>query len=147
MSIAEHIFLKTDAPHREAADVLAGALGMQVVENDEGVFVSAPAFGGVPVPVGGRVHPNVYSATDDPEDRAPYDGHPLVWDIWCVGCDDELQLELARAIFLEITHRLSWPAVLVHNLEVVLAAWDPERGLREYPPWTSVDVVDEPIWG
>jgi hypothetical protein len=147
MSTYEHIFLKTDASPEAAADELARALGMELLRDREGMVVWAPGFGGVPGRVQGGLSPNIYgSAGDDPQDRSAIDDYQLVWTIWRSNSDEELQLEVAWAIFLEITRTVRWPAALVHNLDLLVGTWDPERGLRRFPPLTSVDLQDEPIW-
>ncbi|MDF2742591.1 MAG: hypothetical protein K0S88_3961, partial [Actinomycetia bacterium] len=43
-----------------------------------------------------------------------------------------MQLEIAWAIFLEIIRAVRWPAALVHNLDLLVATWDPELGLRRF---------------
>jgi hypothetical protein len=147
MSTYEHIFLKTDASPEAAADELARALGMELLRDREGAVVWAPGFGGVPGRVQGGLSPNVYgSAGDDPEDRSAIDDYPLVWAIWRSNSDEEMQLEVAWGIFLEITRTVGWPAALVHGLDLLVGTWDPERGLRRFPPLTTVDLQDEPIW-
>ena len=147
MSTYEHIFLKTDASPEAVADELARALGMELLSDREGAVVWAPGFGGVPGRVQGGLSPNIYgSAGDDPQDRSAIDDYQLVWTIWRSNSDEEMQLEVAWAIFLEITRTIRWPAALVHNLDLLVGTWDPERGLRRFPPLTTVDFQDEPIW-
>ena len=147
MSTYEHIFLKTDASPEAAADELARALGMELLRDREGVVVWAPGFGGVPGRVQGGLSPNIYgSAGDDPQERSAIDDYQLVWTIWRSNSDEEMQLEIAWAIFLEITRAVRWPAALVHGLDLLVATWDPDRGLRRFPPLTTVDLQDEPIW-
>jgi hypothetical protein len=147
MSTYEHIFLKTDASPEVAADELARALGMELLRDREGVVVWAAGFGGLPGRVQGGLSPNIYgSAGDDPQDRSAIDDYQLVWTIWRSDSDEEMQLEIAWAIFLEVTRTVRWPAALVHDLDLLVGTWDPERGLRRFPPLTSVDLQDEPIW-
>jgi hypothetical protein len=147
MSTYEHIFLKTDASPEAAADELARALGMELLRDREGVVVWAPGFGGVPGRVQGGLSPNIYgSAGDDPEDRSAIDDYQLVWKIWRSNSDEEMQLEVAWALFQVLTGTVRWPAALVHGLDLLVATWDPDRGLRRFPPLTTVDLQDEPIW-
>jgi len=147
MSTYEHIFLKTDASPEAAADELARALGMELLRDREGMVVWAPGFGGLPGRVQGGLSPNIYgSAGDDPNDRSAIDGYQLVWTIWRSNSDEEMQLEIAWALFQELTRTVGWPAALVHGLDLLVATWDPDRGLRRFPPFTTVDLQDEPIW-
>jgi hypothetical protein len=147
MSTYEHIFLKTDASAEAAADELARALGMERLRDREGVVVWAPGFGGVPGRVQGGLSPNIYgSAGDDPQERSAIDDYQLVWTIWRSNSDEEMQLEIAWALFQELTRTVRWPAALVHDLDLLVAIWDPDRGLRRFPPLTTVDLQDEPIW-
>jgi len=147
MSTYEYIFLKTDASPDAAGEELARALGMELLRDREGVVVWAPGFGGLPGRVQGGLSPNFYgTAGDDPEDRSAIDGYQVVWKIWRSNSDEEMQLEIAWAIFQELTRTVRWPAALVHGLDLLVATWVPDRGLRRFPPLTTVDVQDEPIW-
>jgi hypothetical protein len=147
MSTYEYIFLKTDASPDAAGEELARALGMELLRDREGVVVWAPGFGGLPGRVQGGLSPNFYgTAGDDPEDRSAIDGYRVVWKIWRSNSDEEMQLEIAWAIFQELTRTVRWPAALVHGLDLLVATWDPDRGLRRFPPLTTVDLQDEPIW-
>ena len=147
MSTYEYIFLKTDASPEAAGEQLARALGMELLRDGEGVVLLAPGFGGVPGRVQGGLSPNIYgSAGDDPQDRSAIDDYQVVWTIWRSNSDEELQLEIAWALFQELTRTVGWPAALVHGLDLLVATWDPDRGLRQFPPFTTVDLQDEPIW-
>ena len=147
MSTYEHIFLKTDASAEAAGAELARALGMELLHDREGAVVWAPGFGGIPGRVQGGLSANIYGAPgDDPQERSAIDDYQLVWTIWRSNSDEELQLEVAWGIFLEVTRTLRWPAAMVHGLDLLVGIWDPERGLRRFPPFTSVDLEDEPIW-
>ncbi len=148
MSILEEIYIKADLTPVEAAERIVDALGMEIVLDEHGVFVRAPeGIGDIPGVVGGKVGPNIYSNADDPDDCAPYDSHPLVWELRRPYSDEETQIRAARAIFDRMTRALPWRLVLVHDLDLLIAAWDPHQGLREFPPETGVDGVDEAtIW-
>jgi hypothetical protein len=147
MSTYEYIFLKTDASPEAAGEQLARALGMELLRDDKGVVLQAPGFGGLPGRVQGGLAPNIYgSAGDDPRDRSAIDGYQVVWTIWRSNSDEEMQLEIAWALFQELTRTVGWPAALVHALDLLVATWDPDRGLRRFPPFTTVDLQDEPIW-
>ena len=50
------------------------------------------------------------------------------------------------ALLQVLTGTVRWPAALVHGLDLLVATWDPDRGLRRFPPLTTVDLQDEPIW-
>ena len=147
MSTYEYIFLKTDASPDAAGEELARALGMARLRDRKGLVVWAPGFGGLPGRVQGGLSPNIYgSAGDDPEDRSAIDDYQVVWKIWRSNSDEEMQLEIAWAIFQVLTGTVRWPAALVHGLDLLVATWDPERGLRRFPPLTTVDLQDEPLW-
>lgn len=140
MSVTEDLFLMVDLPPAEAARRIADALGMDVKIRAGGIYVGGCGFAGTDRHVGGRVYENLYSE-DDPahDERTVFDGHSLVWDISRSGADHDLQRAAARAIFDAVVTRLRWPAVLTHDLQTAVAAWDPEHGLREFPPHTPVD--------
>jgi hypothetical protein len=147
MSTYEYIFVQTDASPEAAGEALARALGMELLHDSKGVVVWSSGFGGVPGRVQGGLSRNLYGTPDDDsEDRSAIDGYQLVWTIWRSNSDEEMQLEIAWGIFLEMTRTVGWPAALVHNLDLLVATWDPERELRRFPPFTSIDLQDEPIW-
>jgi hypothetical protein len=147
MSTYEYIFVKTDASPEAAGEELARALGLELLRDDKGVVLWAPGFGGLPGRVQGGLAPNIYgSAGDDPRDRSAIDDYQVVWTIWRSNSDEETQLEIAWALFQELTRTVRWPAALVHALDLLVATWDPDRGLRQFPPLTTVDLQDEPIW-
>lgn len=148
MSVVEFIFVDTELSPEAAAAEIAHALDMHLVRDDKGkVFVGAESFGGIPGELGGEIYRNIYGGSVEPADRAPYMNHSLVWEVRRPHSDEDTQVAAARAVFLAVTERLSWPAVFVHDLDLALAAWDPDRGLREFPPGTSVDAMHEHIWG
>jgi hypothetical protein len=146
MSTYEYIFLKSDASPEAAAEELARALGMELLGDSEGAVLWTPGFGGLPGRVQGGLSPNIHASQGDSQDRSAIDGYELMWTIWRSHSDVEMQLEVTWAIFLEYTRTVRWPAALVHDLDLLVATWDPGRGLRRFSPFTTVDIQDEPIW-
>ena len=90
--------------------------------------------------VGGRIERNPYRMADPaaPEDVSIYDDLPIVWSLWAdtEGSTDREaeQRRRARAVFDLVATDLRWPCILVHDFEELIATYDPERGVREFPP-------------
>lgn len=140
MSVTEDLFLRVHLPPVEAARELATTLDWEIEIRDGTAFLGRDGVGDVAGWVAGKVHANVYSdEPPDPQERTVFDGHPVVWEIFRRGPELELQRRAARAVFDAVVERLRWPAVLTHDLQTAVAAWDPDHGLREFPDGTPVD--------
>jgi hypothetical protein len=150
MSTSEHIFLHTKLPLQEAAQQLATAVGGEVVRDEHGnTFVGRPIrVGDLPGECGGEVTANLYGAPPDPEpnERSAFDGYDTVIEIRCTLGDEATQQAEAYRIFADITDRLGWPALLVHNLDTLIAASHPQRGRTRFRPGTSPDPIDQALW-
>jgi hypothetical protein len=66
--------------------------------------------------------------------------------VWIPEHSEQEQIEEAERIFEESTRILGWPALLVRNLDLISAAWSPERGLTRFPPETTPDPEDADRW-
>lgn len=147
LSTNEYLFFRTSLSLKDASEAIGVALEMEHGHNGLHYFVgSDTGFGGIPHYVGGELEHNIYSSPDDPDDREVFDGYPLVWEVWRSKTDEQTQMRVARMIFDEIVDTLRWPVVLVHNLDLLVATWEPGRGIRDFPPDTSVDAEHEHIW-
>jgi hypothetical protein len=145
VSRSTHIFLATDLPPREAADRIAEALGVQATARDGNVYVAVQLDG---AEVGGEVTANRFGAPPDPEpdEISVLDGYPVAYEIRRVPADEDATLAAARQVFDMLAERLKWPALLVDNLAVLVAAWSPDEGFTDFPPGTSPDAEDEERW-
>lgn len=151
MSADEQVYF--DPGHRrerDAAIAVAEAVRGTFLDNSTGLGVSFPidflesgAF------LTGAVWENdqVVSGTD-PTDRDIFDPYPLLWNI-TVGPrrDGALARGAARIAFQRLVDaRLGWPLVLTHNSGELVATFDRDRGVREFPPGTRTDGTHEHIW-
>lgn len=139
MSTFEQIYLQTNQTPAQAADTLVQAIGFDL-EHNEGVLLGAHVDG-IADYFGGELEVNFHA--DDPIEPdyefAATDGYPLVWSVFKNGFPDEAaQMSGAKTLFLQITEKLRWPAFLTHDIQIAIAAWDPEHGLQEFPGGTSL---------
>ena len=148
MSTYEYIFIATDLEPEDVANLASGPLELRVVRDADGnVVMGRPASEGRPGRVGGEVGRNVYAYPfDDPEEESVIDGYKIVWTIRYTERTYDIQLAEARKLFTEMTDKAPWPILLVHGLDVVVAAWHPQLGLREFPPGTSVGREHRSRW-
>lgn len=86
---------------------------------------------------------------EDPTDHDIFDPYPLVWTVSSgPHRDGALSRRGARLAFQRLVDaQLGWPMVLTHNSGELIATFDRERGLREFPPGTSTDRTDQHLWG
>ena len=148
--------LPLDPGHADAdraARDLVSTLGLRLDRRSSGALYLgtdqlSPSVGHV----GGRIERNTYRMIDreTPEDFSVYDDFPIVWSLWSdTGRDPEVaeQERRARAVFDLVIATLAWPSVLVHDFEELVATYDPERGVREFPPGTLSDGRHRHLWG
>lgn len=149
MSVNDDVFFESGLPLPEVAVRLADLFGMETRQEDrERFYLGRRDFAGLPGITNTRLTTNYYSGNDlYPDEVAVYDGCDAVLVIYRPDQDLGLQQAAARVIFETIAQKLRWRAVLLHNLEFLVATWDPEHGLREYPPGTTPDAEDEALWG
>lgn len=145
MSSSLHIFLSTGLMPSEAAQQLATAFGVEPVERDGSVYV---ALRRDDAEVGGEVMRNIYGSPPDPEpdEASAIDGYDIAWEIRRVPSDEGARAAAARQLFDETVERLRWPALLVDNLSVLVAAWHPSAGRTDFPAGTSPDADDQELW-
>lgn len=148
MSVQEHIFIRTDQPPEAVAARLAAALDMKLFTGkNNGTFLSRPARTDRTKEVGGEVSNNYLA---DPlstgDEQSLLDDYEIVWDLGYTGRDREVQLQEARIVFDELASAALWPAALVAGLDILVAGWDPRRGLTWFPPGTLPDGSQRSVW-
>lgn len=148
MSTFEHIFIHTDLAPEGVAAELASRMHVEFSRDDEGkVYLSRPASDGRPGVVGGELSVNRYSyPLDEPEEESVIDGYSVVWDVGYSRRDGEVQRDEARRLFTELTAVSPWPVLLLHGLDLLVAAWEPRSGYRDFPPGTTPDFVHRALW-
>ncbi|NGO47290.1 hypothetical protein [Streptomyces ureilyticus] len=148
MSVSEQLFIKTEIELSEVAELLARTLQMEVRDTARGTFLAGPLSCTSAGEFGGKLSPNKFS-TDSPEteDVQAFDGYPILFDMWlAVGSRDDQQ-RLALEVMRKTAASHDWPLILLHDLDLLVARWDPDRGWQTFPPGTSPDVEDIAVWG
>jgi hypothetical protein len=150
MSQFEHLFL--DPGHEEARSIaqqLMDSFGLLASERAGHLYLGTTEWSPSVGHVGGRIERNHYRILDPvvPADFLIYDGFPIVWSLWADVDTEEEQRRRARVVFDDVAAEFGWPSILVHDFEELVATYDPERGLREFPPGTPSDGTGRHIWG
>jgi hypothetical protein len=147
MSTEEQIFFRTDLEPAGLAALLAQVTGFTLVPGDP-PLVYGQDIGGVAGRSGGAVERNDYSEPEPraDDDRTVFDDFPVLWEIITRGDPAGDQELAARTAFDVVVATVGLPVLLVHDLQTLRAAWDPDHGLREFAPGTSVDADDEAVW-
>ncbi|MEU4157713.1 hypothetical protein [Actinoplanes sp. NPDC026670] len=147
MSDTEQIFLRCDLAPDEAAHRLAHSLGLDLKVDGSDAVLSRPASAGRPGRVGGPLRINQYAdPSGDPDDVSVLDGYDLVWEMWYTRHDDPVQRDEVRLLFEKVAARMPWPALLLTNLDLLLAAFDPATGVRWFPEGTTPDLEHRALW-
>jgi hypothetical protein len=148
MSTYEYIFIATDLGPEEVAEQLSALLDLRVTHNADGeVVLGRPASEGLAGRVGGELGPNIYAyPSEDRDEPSALDGYALVWTIRYTNRNDDIQLAEARVLFSEVTKAATWPLLLLHGLDFVVAAWRADFGLREFPAGTTPEAKHRELW-
>lgn len=136
-------------PERAAAD-LAAALEMRLDHVGDEWYVSTDKLSDAdPVRFWGRVEENLDSHFPPehwPDDYSIFSDLPLVWTVESVREGGVPLSDRARLAFDRMVRHLPWRAVLTHGVAELVAAFDPERGFREFPPGTLSDGRHRESW-
>ena len=150
MSTTDTIFIATDLPLEQVAAVLSEKLNLAKSIDEKGrVFLVRPLSEEAGREVGGEIEQNPHFPVPDPEpdEISVIDGYSIAWDVWTLARDEDVSHPATRALFIELTTEFpSWPAILVQNLGLLIAASHPDAGLVEFPPGTSPDGEDRELW-
>ncbi|GAB2645469.1 hypothetical protein [Kribbella swartbergensis] len=151
MSEQENIFLRSSATAEEAATVLRELLDLEPIPDTSGAGPDEHGLRGpartVEGVLGFVIQPNDLAAPDrGTDDVQAIDGYPIEIDIW-LGRDEVVQLKEARLVFDRLVEaRPDVPMLLCHDLDLVVAAYLPGRGVHEFPAGTTVDAPDAEKW-
>ncbi|TCC19259.1 hypothetical protein [Kribbella sindirgiensis] len=147
MADSDEIFLALDEPLEVAAERVARVLELEFngdlrAETGELQYkVRARTSDGV---VGVYIGPNTFEP--EPDEVQAMDGYAVVVDVQYRTRKDA-QAEEARLMFERLVDALSdVPALLSHNVEVLVAASLPGRGTHTFDPGTTVDDPDLSTW-
>jgi len=146
MATFEELFIRRNGPIDSEAEALAEALGMTLIERDERVYIRRVASDGAG-DVGGRVYRNQFVNSEPDAEAQAFDGYDTVFAIWTTESSVDKQKAEAWQIFRElVVKRPDVAMVLTHDLDLITAAYTPERGTHEFPDGTTVDASDEDAW-
>jgi hypothetical protein len=147
MADSDEIFLALDAPLEEAAERVAAALGLEFngdlrAGTGELQYKGlARTFDGV---IGVYVGPNTFQP--EPDEVQAMDGYAVVVDIQCRQRKD-VQAEETRLAFEALVGALpDVPALLSHNVELLVASYLPESGTHTFEAGTTLDDPDIDTW-
>lgn len=151
VSVTEHLFFDPGPTSTDAAGrAMAGVLESEMIERKDRRLLVLPSDDDVSLSA--VLEENDYVADDpdpsEPTDRSVFDDLPMVLRMNLVPTTDlDAQASAARAVFDRLASSdLGWPLVLVHEFELLVATYDLERGVREFPPGTRSDGTDEDLW-
>ena len=151
MSEVENIFLGTDASVRQVAEWLESLLGLELMPDEpvdkdriglRGRAATADGWLGV------LVRRNGYAEVDpQPDEVQAFDTYPIEIAIQYGSKDEVVQRDEARIAFEKlVAARPDVPMLLVHDLDLLQAAFLPDAGTHYFPEPPTVDAPDQPRW-
>ncbi|HZX02411.1 hypothetical protein [Kribbella sp.] len=147
MADSDEIFLALSGPLETAAEQVARVLGLEAngdlrAETGELQYkVRARTSDGV---MGIYIGPNTFQP--EPGEAQAMDGYGVVVDVQ-YRTHKPQQAEEARLMFEALVEGLpDIPALLSHNLVMLVAAYLPERGTHTFEPGITLDVEDIDVW-
>lgn len=151
MSEVENIFLGTDASVRQVAEWLESLLGLEPMPDEpvdkdriglRGRASTADGWLGV------LVRRNGYAEVDpQPDEVQAFDTYPIEIAIQYGSKDEVVQRDEARIAFEKlVAARPDVPMLLVHDLDLLQAAFLPDAGTHYFPEPPTVDAPDQPRW-
>ena len=151
MATQENIFLQSGSTAQDEARLLTDVLGLEPIPNTSGAGPDEYGLRGPARTVDGVlgfvVQPNHHVEPDpEPEDVQVIDTYPIEIDIW-LGRDEAVQAQEARLVFDRLVQvRPEVPMLLCHELDRLVAAYLPGRGVREFPAGTTIDAPHAAQW-
>lgn len=147
MANSDEIFLSLDAPLEEAAERVAAVLGLELkgdLRADTGELQysgRARTFDGV---IGIYIGPNTFQP--EPDEVQAMDRYAVVVDVQSRQ-RKEAQADESRLAFEALTGALpDVPALLSHNVELLVASYLPGTGTHTFEPGTTLDDPDLNTW-
>ncbi|MFG1819453.1 hypothetical protein ACGFIF_37225 [Kribbella sp. NPDC049174] len=147
MADSDEIFLALDAPLEEAAERVAAVLGLEFngdLRADTGELQykgQARTFDGV---IGVYIGPNTFQP--EPDEVQAMDRYAVVVDVQSRQRKDA-QADETRLAFEALTGALpDVPALLSHNVELLIASYLPDSGTHTFEPGTTLDDPDLDTW-
>jgi len=153
MSALENIFIATAEKPSQFSHLLVDRFELEYmkgmdpqVSEDLGLRRRALTADGF---VGLRLYPNTFVDPDaGPDEVQAFDAYPLQIDLWIPSpLPVEAQEAEARAWYGRLmAARPDLPMLLIHDLDLLYAAYLPGRSVHDFPPGTTVDVPDIDAW-
>jgi hypothetical protein len=147
MAASDEIFLALDGDLVASAERIAAVLGLEMNGGwraDTGELqykARGRSFDGV---IGVYIWPNQF--VPEPGEPQAMDGYTVVVDVQARQRKDA-QAEEARLAFEALVAGLpDVPALLSHNVEFLVAAYLPGKGVQVLPSGTTLDVDDAGVW-
>jgi hypothetical protein len=147
MADSDEIFLALEEPLEAAAERVAAALGLEFngdLRADTGELQykgRARTFHGV---IGVYVGPNTFQP--EPDEIQAMDGYAVVVEVQSRQRKDA-QADETRVAFEALTSALpDVPALLSHNVELLVASYLPDSGTHIFEPGTTLDDPDLDTW-
>lgn len=147
MADSDEIFLALDEPLEVAAERVAAVLGLEFngdLRADTGELQyqgQARTFDGV---IGVYIGPNTFQP--EPDEVQAMDGYAVVVDLQARHRKDS-QADEARLAFEALIGALpDVPALLSHNVELLVASYLPGSGAHTFGPGTTLDDADLDTW-
>lgn len=154
MAQRENIFIAAPLDVAGLATTLIDGLGLEPIEADgyaqdsTDIGLRGPAHTASGL-IGLRVYRNGFADPDaQPQDAQAFDAYPLQIDLWLPGSAESAQQAEGRAVFDAVVKVMrSVPALLTHDLNVLIAAYLPGMGTKDFNPPVMVDMEDHASWG
>ena len=147
MSVVDCVFLAVAGGSREVGDWLVERVGAEVmVVEGEVVRLRMRGDGGQEW-FGVVVQPNGYVVPEpEPEDVQAMDAYPVEVQVRGGQTYDELHRVAGRLFETLVSAHADIPALLVHNLDTLVAAYLPGVGVHTFEPAITPDVEDIEAW-
>ncbi len=151
MADQENIFLQSSATAEDEATLLRELLGLEPIPDNSGAEADEYGLRGPAATVDGVlgfvIQPNDLVSQDPaPGEAQAIDKYPIMIDIW-LGRDEAVQMKEARLVFDRLVEaRPDVPMLLCHDLDLLVAAYRPGRGVHEFPAGTTIDAPDADQW-
>ncbi|HEY9333594.1 MAG TPA: hypothetical protein VIQ79_04230 [Kribbella sp.] len=147
MADSDEIFLALRGDQEDAAAQVAAVLGLEFKrdfrdETGELSYVGqARSFDGL---IGIFIGPNSFQP--EPDEVQAMDGYPVVVDVQSRVHKDAQPVETRLAFEALVGALPDVPALLSHNVEYLVAAYLPGRGIHSFEPGITLDDPDLDTW-
>ena len=152
MSVHENIFVRSDESVQELAGWLGGLLGLEPIPGGDDSPEEVGLRGRAATVDGGWlgfvVRRNGYVEVDPaPDEVQALDGYQLDVHFWYGGKDEEVLIREGRILFEKlVAARPDSPMLLVHDIDLAVAAHLPGKGTEYFDAGVTVDAPDLEIW-